>query len=559
MDKLVKSTYKLKDHIAEDIISQAYTGVHVAQGTPVIVWKYKAAYLRPAIVPDLLHLAEKLLTVNHPNILKLLDYHYDGFFFYTIHEFKENIVSLDTVLGSEKKWHLKTIYGLTKQLLSALMVLDELNISAGMINLRHLFVTQKKDLRLVPIGISIAIIKANFKDLDILEDGIFYPPEFLQKQRVSPQADIYSFGVLLYFFYTSRWPYYPSERISFLQKELLKTPPSPSKINPKILPKLSQIIETCLSKNPENRFQSIKLLNQTYLGQVPLQEESTTIDDQTIKEDIEMGLRQKRTKHFFQIVKNSFLVVVPVTFFIVLYMVYYHYLTAIPKVQVPDLVGLPVETVESIIKEKQLRFEVIGERHHPLIPEGYVIETVPPAIREVKENRIIRLFVSKGKQWVLVPNLRGKFLDQIMQLYHDVPLLIEVQDEQYSRKYPKGTIMDQQPSENIEQDASTTINVTLSKGFPVAVSALPNYRFFTKSQTAEVTLSLSVLEDWPTQNIRVYSIYKGDNTILFEGESSSNVPTVIEHKLPLGSYLEVYYDQELAYKEQVKDILLENE
>ena len=41
-------------------------------------------------------------------------------------------------------------------------------------------------------------LKINFKNLEIIEECIFYPPEFLHKQLYSPKTDIYYFGILIY-------------------------------------------------------------------------------------------------------------------------------------------------------------------------------------------------------------------------------------------------------------------------------------------------------------------------------------------------------------------------
>ena len=82
-------------------------------------------------------------------------------------------------------------------------------------------------------------------------------------------------------------------------------------------------------------------------------------------------------------------------------------MTSIPEVAVPNLMGLTQEEAERIAKEYNLKSHNAGIRFHPNIEEGLVIETKPPAGRVVKENRVIRMYFSKGVGPILVPDLIG--------------------------------------------------------------------------------------------------------------------------------------------------------
>ena len=95
------------------------------------------------------------------------------------------------------------------------------------------------------------------------------------------------------------------------------------------------------------------------------------------------------------------------------YQFYYMYITAVPEVAVPNVIGLDVEKSEEMIDQYQLKWLVSGSRFHPSIEEGLVIESKPPSGRIVKQDRLIRLFVSKGKGPVLVPDLVGYTKDII--------------------------------------------------------------------------------------------------------------------------------------------------
>ena len=74
---------------------------------------------------------------------------------------------------------------------------------------------------------------------------------------------------------------------------------------------------------------------------------------------------------------------------------------------VPDLEGIPITALPSLMVEENLRYEVIDStRFVPSLPPLSVISHLPDAGSEVKENRKIYLTVNpSGYRKVTVPNL----------------------------------------------------------------------------------------------------------------------------------------------------------
>ena len=76
-------------------------------------------------------------------------------------------------------------------------------------------------------------------------------------------------------------------------------------------------------------------------------------------------------------------------------------------IQVPDLNGVPITALTTIMNKENLRFEIIdSSRYIPELPPFSVIDHVPYAGSEVKTNRKIYLTVNpSGYQKITVPNL----------------------------------------------------------------------------------------------------------------------------------------------------------
>ena len=81
----VKSKYRLTDCFSEDIFFYLYHAKDV-ENRAYVVCVYKAAYISVDLSRELIGMAEKLVMLSHPNLLNVIDYDYDGQYFYVVYE-----------------------------------------------------------------------------------------------------------------------------------------------------------------------------------------------------------------------------------------------------------------------------------------------------------------------------------------------------------------------------------------------------------------------------------------------------------------------------------------
>jgi eukaryotic-like serine/threonine-protein kinase len=86
----------------------------------------------------------------------------------------------------------------------------------------------------------------------------YMSPEQLRGREVDPRTDIYALGVVLYEMSTGRRPFTAEISPQLIDDILNSPPPLPREVNPKISPKLEEIILKCLEKDPEDRYQTAK-------------------------------------------------------------------------------------------------------------------------------------------------------------------------------------------------------------------------------------------------------------------------------------------------------------
>lgn len=82
------------------------------------------------------------------------------------------------------------------------------------------------------------------------------------------------------------------------------------------------------------------------------------------------------------------------------------------KIEIPNMVGMNVRNIASLIEEQDLKFEVVDQVYKPKLAEGTIVSQDPGPTKTtsvfVKGERTIRLRVSKRVSLVEMPNLVNK-------------------------------------------------------------------------------------------------------------------------------------------------------
>ncbi|MGQ0507584.1 MAG: protein kinase domain-containing protein, partial [Myxococcaceae bacterium] len=100
-------------------------------------------------------------------------------------------------------------------------------------------------------------------------------PEIIEGEAVGAEADIFSLGTMLYFFATTRLPFVGPSTTSTLKRILDGTYDDPRQLVPTLSDEISEILATCLARQPAARYPAASKLRDAlsdYLNSVGLED-----------------------------------------------------------------------------------------------------------------------------------------------------------------------------------------------------------------------------------------------------------------------------------------------
>ncbi|MFC1770595.1 protein kinase [Candidatus Margulisiibacteriota bacterium] len=552
----LKSKYQVTGIYSEDLLSFTYSAIELDSKKKVIIEQYKKEYLTSPLIELLIKATEKLILIDQANILRPKDYYYDGKSFYVISPSPEKVINLEEFITKYPQISLKKLWKQTTQIISALMALEKNNLFHGNLNLNTVLITENLDVKLSKTHLHYLIYKTIFKQLEVIDYAIFYPPEFLLHQKYYHSSDIYSLGILLYVIFSNNWPYKYTSNIKYLKKALLADPLPFKKSNRLIPEKLSKVISLCIRKNPKDRITSFDNFVQIYRKPENIEAKLNlkVEKEENIVRDMKKSLARSRAKSIIKTMKYVMTALVLGIFFFGGYYFYLSYLTGIPDKMIPDVIGLERNEALIVLRDNKLNGVVAGKRYHPYIPAGQVISSRPPKDRLVKQNRIVKLFISEGTKKYIVPDLIGRNVDQAKQILPSY-INLNIAGYLFSSQFEKGLIIKQQPTANMGIIVSENVNIYLSKGYQVEiqVSEVKPGFFQNKSNLRNINISFSILENWLPQEVTIYFNHKDNTEKLYSQHHFPADQVNLSFEVEYKGYIEIYFDGELGFKEQILD------
>ena len=543
--------YNIKQILFEDLLSFTYLGESIADKEVVIICMYKKEYLSPETVTKLMFFGDQIKALKHPNLLSLIDFFCYNDNFYAIYPYEKRLISLGAYL---KENPITLSSELRKKILDSVLSVMELleakRLVCGNLSLYSVFLTQNFEVKLLNIIFPLIILKPNLDDFEILEDGIFYAPEFLINKEFTIKSDVYAFGVLSYYLNTNTWPYEYETDIDNLKKNIFNKPLPLQEINPQIPFYIQQVTSIAMAKDSEKRFSSFLRIREALNEKKDLSSLMHDLDTPpaSFLNALE-NVKKKQKKQFFNKLKLAALIFAALFTIALGYFGYLLYLNSIPTISIPNVIGLPAEEAINILKDNKLQAEVGGEVIRAGIPAGYVVETRPPVGRLVKADRAVQIYIAKEGP-TNVPDLLNKSFVEAESIAKSRNLILKMNKEIYSENYPEGIIMAEDPSPNSQINVNSEILVTVSKGFPVTIF-MNEEDLALNPDEITVVVNFSIPAYWTGKMVAIYKISGNTKEKIYSIKHQPGEVISKQFTLNLNDTIKVYFDNNLALTKQI--------
>jgi serine/threonine protein kinase len=242
--------------------------------------------LRPGTISDetarkhLRKEAQVLSKLNHPNIATVYDFDIQGAVDFLVMDYIPGItLSAKLVAGPLPE---KEVLRLGVQLSDGLAAAHEHGVVHRDLKPGNLRLTRDGRLKILDFGLAklrpacgeSAATVNSFESNSISGTLPYMAPEQLAGEELDIRTDIHGAGFVLYEMATGQRPFAEVQSGQLIGALLRKAPIPPSRLNPYVSAGLERIIEKCGERDPENRYQSAKVLavdlqrlqRDTYMG-----------------------------------------------------------------------------------------------------------------------------------------------------------------------------------------------------------------------------------------------------------------------------------------------------
>lgn len=405
--------------------------------------------------------AQSVAKLSHPNIVTMYDVGHDGDIDYIVMEYVDG-ETLKKKIDRDGALSEKEALRIAREIAEALEHAHENRLVHCDIKPHNILITNTGRVKVTDFGIAQAATStAKHTNVGfIMGSAPYLSPEQARGQMADARSDLYSLGIVLYEMLTGHAPFSGQDPVIVAMKQIQEIPTPPSSWQTNISPLAEAVVMKALEKSPSNRYQTmgemivdLKAAEALHAEDVRLQSDSECptillprITDEQLEEsaptraETRKGSPNSSNKKKWGI---AIAIVLIASFLLGSFLAYGKFWSS-EDIIVPNVVGKTIDDAKHILSENKLRVSVT-EQFDDNVVEGVVISQTPDANSHVKEDRTITIYVSKGEEVVVVPDVRTLALREAELTLHNAGFIIGRIEEVNDKTVPNNTVIDQNP------------------------------------------------------------------------------------------------------------------
>ncbi len=198
-------------------------------------------------------------TLDHPNVIKMLDAFETAMEFVVVMEFAQGV--LFDVLEHDASLPEREVREIAIQLIDALHYLHENRVIHRDLKPQNILIGTDRVVKVCDFGFARSMSKSSLVMTSIKGTPLYMAPELVQEQPYDRTVDLWSVGVILYELYVGQPPFYTNSIYSLIQK-IVK---DPLKWPENMSPSFKSFLQGLLNKKPAQRLQWPSLLDHPFV------------------------------------------------------------------------------------------------------------------------------------------------------------------------------------------------------------------------------------------------------------------------------------------------------
>lgn len=514
--KQIGARYELLEHIGGGGMAIVYKAHDVLLNRKVAVKILREQYVNDEdFIRRFRREAQSAASLSHPNVVSIYDVGQEDDVHYIVMEYVAGS-NLNEEIRRRAPFQVDEALRIAVQICDALDHAHQNQIIHRDIKPHNILIGRNGRVKVTDFGIARAASSADITQTGSVIGSVHYlSPEHAKGIKQGEKSDIYSLGIVLYQMLTNQLPFSGDSPISVALKHLQEQVESPRLYNPHIPPDVEAIILKTLQKNPEERYNSAKELQQdleaimdgdridTIVRFVDASHSPDELDEHPTKvmpairdeddeqtrlmpaigssakvtsaesslPDEEENVKSEEDKPGLSPLKKLF---IKAAIWLVLIFAFgagtwygvqsLKAIFVVPEVEVPNVVGYPIDEAVQMLAAVDLIPDITYEFSDEVEKDHVIRQDSDPTL---KANSSVSLYVSNGILLEKMPEAVGlelePFIEELEQLGVDRDRIKITED--YSEDYEAGVILEQLPEAGEEFDPRMQIiSLVVSQG-----------------------------------------------------------------------------------------------